>query len=101
MSTNHQALRITGVALFVGLAFGPAARASEIDDLKAEIRVMQQSIDQMQKKMSQLEDENQKQKQKTAASPSLHRHRRLNDWVHSQVERHVPFDRELWLRRVG
>ena len=67
MNTNYQVLRITGVALFVGLAFEPAARAAEIDDLKAEIRVMQQSIDQMQKKILKLEDENQQQKQKTAA----------------------------------
>ena len=42
--------------------------ASEIDDLKAEMRIMRQSMDQMQKKISQLEEQNQKQKTKTAAT---------------------------------
>ena len=70
--------RRTGVtvllALLVGVGSTMSARGSEIDDLKAEIRLMQQSIDQMQKKITQLEQENQKQKQqvsvsKTAAHP--------------------------------
>ena len=52
------------VALSIGVGSTSSARASEIDDLKAEMRIMQQSMDQMQKKISQLEQENQKQKQK-------------------------------------
>jgi hypothetical protein len=56
------------VALIVALG-APSLRASEIDDLKAEMRVMQQNMDQMQKKILQLEQENQKQKQQQAAAP--------------------------------
>lgn len=55
---------IVMIALSIGVGPTSSARASEIDDLKAEMRIMQQSMDQMQKKISQLEQENQKQKQK-------------------------------------
>jgi DcaP outer membrane protein len=58
---------IGSVALLVVVEFSAPALASEIDDLKAEMRVMQQSMDQMQKKILQLEQENQKQKQQQAA----------------------------------
>jgi hypothetical protein len=60
MKANH---RIPSLVLFIGLGSMVSARASEMDDLKAEIRIMQQSMEQMQKKIAQLEQENQKQKQ--------------------------------------
>jgi len=56
------------IALIVALG-ATSLRASEIDDLKAEMRVMQQNMDQMQKKILQLEQENQKQKQQQATAP--------------------------------
>src|SRR6266404_7904315 len=64
MNKRYNPILIANVALVVAFGFAVPARASEIDDLKAEMRIMQQSMDQMQKKMSQLEQDNQKQKQK-------------------------------------
>jgi hypothetical protein len=68
MITHHKQSLIVSIALLIPVAFTAPARASEIDDLKAEMRIMQQSMDQMQKKIAQLERENQKQKQQAAAS---------------------------------
>src|SRR4029077_5163237 len=56
------------IALLIPIALTTPARASEIDELKAEMRVMQQSMDQMRKRMTQLEQENQKQKQQEVAT---------------------------------
>src|SRR6185295_2164057 len=61
---------VVSSALFLVLVVGfkAPAFASEIDDLKTEMRVMQQSMDQMRKRLSELEQENQKQKRQAAAS---------------------------------
>src|SRR6266404_507061 len=64
MNKRYNPILIANVALVVAFGFAVPARASEIDDLKVEMRIMQQSMDQMQKKISQLEQDNQKQKQK-------------------------------------
>ena len=56
------------VVLFTVAESAQTVRASEIDELKAELRVMQQSMDQMRQRIGQLEQENQKQKQKMAAT---------------------------------
>lgn len=64
MSTHRRVSYLVCVALITGLSHAPAARASELDDLKAQMRVMQQSMDQMRQRLAQLEQENQKQKQK-------------------------------------
>jgi hypothetical protein len=61
---------VTTFALSIAIGTTFPARASEIDDLKAEMRIMQQSMDQMQKKILQLEQENQKQKQQQQAAVS-------------------------------
>src|SRR5215471_4629971 len=51
------------LALLIGVGSTMSVRASELDDLKAQMRVMQETMDQMQKKITHLEQENQKQKQ--------------------------------------
>jgi DcaP outer membrane protein len=54
--------------LFVFFAVLAPARASELDELKATVQAMQNSMAQMQKKIAELEQENKKQKQQAAAS---------------------------------
>lgn len=69
MKNNSRITLLVTAVLAIGIGSTSSARASEIDDLKTEMRIMQQSMDQMQKKILQLEQENQKQKQQqTAAS---------------------------------
>jgi hypothetical protein len=63
MTKRYRTSVVVSLALLAAVGISAKARASEIDDLKAEMRIMQQSMDQMQKKISQLEQENQKQKQ--------------------------------------
>jgi hypothetical protein len=62
--------RVLAISFCFLIGSTSSMRASEIDDLKAQMRIMQQTMDQMQKKISQLEHEAQKQKQqsKTAAT---------------------------------
>src|ERR1051325_1439890 len=54
----------------VSVSFLPIlpARALEIDELKATIQTMQQSMEQMQTRITELEQENHKQKKQAAAS---------------------------------
>jgi outer membrane DcaP-like protein len=61
---------LLGVSLALLVAIGTTApvRASEIDDLKATVQSMQQTMEQMQKRIAELEQENHKQKQQAAAS---------------------------------
>src|SRR5262249_25010140 len=54
--------------LLIGVGSTMSVRASELDDLKAQMRVMQETMDQMQKKITHLEQENQKQKQQQVAA---------------------------------
>src|SRR5262249_55867279 len=56
------------LALLIGVGSTMSVRASELDDLKAQMRVMQETMDQMQKKITHLEQENQKQKQQQVAA---------------------------------
>jgi hypothetical protein len=63
MNTNHNTFLILSLALLIGVGSVTPARASEIDDLKAEMRLMQKSMDQMRERITQLEQENQTQKQ--------------------------------------
>jgi hypothetical protein len=58
------------VTLMVSVSFLPIlpARALEIDELKATIQTMQQSMEQMQTRITELEQENHKQKKQAAAS---------------------------------
>ena len=51
MIKNHKIPFVTSMALFFAVGATSPARASEIDDLKAEMRVMQQSMDQMRKRI--------------------------------------------------
>ena len=58
------------LAVFVSFLVAIPAHASEIDELKATIQSMQKSMEQMQARISELEQENHKQKKQTAASRS-------------------------------
>jgi len=55
------------VTLFVAVGLSRPASASELDELKASLEAMKQSMAEMQKKIDRLERENQAQKQRTAA----------------------------------
>lgn len=70
MKKNRKAVAAFTLALSVALGSTSSMRASEIDDLKSEMRIMQQSMDQMRKRMSQLEQENQNQKQQQKVATS-------------------------------
>lgn len=59
---------VLGILTAIAMARPLCAKATELDDLKAQMEVMQKTMDQMQKKISELEQENQKQKTTTAAS---------------------------------
>lgn len=58
------------LALLIGVGSTMSVRASELDDLKAQMRIMQETMDQMQKKITHLEQENQKQKQQQQIAAS-------------------------------
>jgi len=70
MTRYCKPLFLINLALLGAVAAPVNVRAQELDELKAQMRIMQSSMDQMQKKITQLEQENQKQKQeqKVAAS---------------------------------
>ena len=65
MTKNNKTSLLT---LFLFFAVLASARASELDELKATVQAMQKSMEQMQKKIAELEQENHKQKQQAAAS---------------------------------
>jgi DcaP outer membrane protein len=67
MINNRKSVALT-LAIFVSFAVVTSARASELDELKATIQSMQQSMEQMQKRIAELERENHKQKQHAAVS---------------------------------
>jgi hypothetical protein len=67
MINNAKSVALT-LAMFVSFAMVTPARASEIDELKATIQSMQQSMEQMQTRITELERENHKQKQHAAVS---------------------------------
>src|ERR1041385_2756934 len=59
---------ILSITLLVFFVCALPARASELDELKATIQSMQKSMEQMQKKIAELERENHQQKNQTATS---------------------------------
>lgn len=67
MRNNNRLIGLS-LAVIVSLAGIASARASEIDELKATIQSMQQSMEQMQKRITELERENQNHKQHAAIS---------------------------------
>jgi len=67
MIKNKKSVAIT-LAIFVSFAAVTPARASELDELKATIQSMQKSMEQMQARIAELEQENHKQKQHAPAS---------------------------------
>jgi hypothetical protein len=67
MINNKKSVALT-LAIFVSFAVATQARASELDELKATIQSMQKSMEQMQARITELEQENQKHKHQAAAS---------------------------------
>src|ERR1700757_2128107 len=68
MITKYRINLIVTLALLGAVETTVPARGSELDDLKATIQSMQKSMDQMQKRIAELEQENHKQKKQAAAS---------------------------------
>jgi DcaP outer membrane protein len=67
MINRSKSLTVT-LVVFVSFLLVAPARASEIDELKATIQSMQKSMEQMQSRITELEQENHKQKKQAAAS---------------------------------
>jgi len=67
MINNRKSVALT-LAVFVSFAVVTPARASEVDELKATVQAMQNSMEQMQARIAELEQENHKQKKQAAAS---------------------------------
>jgi len=59
---------IPSITLFIFFVSGLPARASEVDELRATVQAMQKSMEQMQARITELEQENHKQKKQAAAS---------------------------------
>src|SRR4029077_5128527 len=68
MTTKYRKKLVVSLALLVGIGITASARGSELDELKATIQSMQKNMEQMQKKITELEQENNKQKKKAAPS---------------------------------
>src|SRR5256886_6199463 len=62
---------VVSLTLSVFLVFGAAARASELDELKATVQAMQKNMAEMQKKINALEQENRTYKHQTASKAVL------------------------------
>jgi DcaP outer membrane protein len=58
---------VVSLTLSVFLVFGAAARAAELDELKATVQAMQKSMAEMQKKITALEQENRRYKGQTVS----------------------------------
>jgi hypothetical protein len=70
MTRYCKPLPLINIAILLAVAAPVNVRAQELDELKAQMRIMQQSMDQMRKRISQLEQENQKQKQQPQVAAS-------------------------------
>src|SRR6516164_8976915 len=68
MTTKYRIGLVVGLALFAAFGTSAPTRASEVDELKATVQAMQKSMEQMQARIAELEQENHKQKQHTVAS---------------------------------
>jgi len=62
---------VVSLTLSVFFVFGAAARASELDELKATVQAMQKNMAEMQKKITALEQENRTYKHQTASKAVL------------------------------
>jgi len=62
---------VLSLTLSVFFVFGAAARASELDELKATVQAMQKNMAEMQKKITALEQENRTYKHQTASKAVL------------------------------
>src|SRR5689334_24108294 len=62
-----QSLVVSG-AFLIGLGLPAAARADELEELKATMQSMQKTMEQMQQKIAHLEQENHRQKERQAES---------------------------------
>jgi hypothetical protein len=68
MTKSNKKSVILSLTLFVSFALIAPGRASELDELRATVQSMQKNMEQMQKKIAELEQENHKQKQQAGAS---------------------------------
>jgi cell division protein FtsB len=68
MTTKHRSKLIVSLAVLLAVGTTVPARASELDGLKAQIQSMQKNMEQMQNRITELEQENHKQKQQASAS---------------------------------
>jgi cell division protein FtsB len=68
MTNSNKKSVILSLTLFVSFALITPGRASELDELRATVQSMQKNMEQMQKKIADLEQENHKQKQQAGAS---------------------------------
>ena len=63
MAKKYRTSVIVSLALIVAVGIAAPAHGTELDDLRATVQSMQKSMEQMQKKIAELEQENHKQKQ--------------------------------------
>src|ERR1700758_2079666 len=68
MTINNDRSIIFSLTLFLLIILVVPARASEVDELKATVQAMQKSMEQMQARIAELEQENHGQKKQAAAS---------------------------------
>src|SRR6516225_9032851 len=68
MTTKYRIGLVVGLAFFAAFGTSAPARASEVDELKATVQAMQKSMEQMQARITELEQENHKQKKQAATS---------------------------------
>jgi FtsZ-binding cell division protein ZapB len=68
MTTKYTTKLTLSLALLVAVGTTAPMRGSELDELRATVQSMQQTMEQMQKRIAELEQENHKQKQQAAAS---------------------------------
>jgi DcaP outer membrane protein len=68
MTKKYSISLIVSLAVVAPFGITAPARGSELDELRASVQAMQKSMEQMQKKIAELEQENKKQKQQAAAS---------------------------------
>src|ERR1044071_7043427 len=68
MTKRYTISLFVGLALLAAVGISAPARADELEEVKAALQSMQKTMEQMQKKITQLERDNQKQKQQAATS---------------------------------
>ena len=68
MTTKYRIKLVVAIPLLAAVGTAASARASEIDELKAQIQSMQKNMEQKQKRITELKQENHKQKQQATAA---------------------------------